>query len=228
MMEIDGIVQPAPAPRFSRTPGGTPGAGGQPGRPHGRGAGGVVVSGEVDRSFRFSKETANADSRFGRPRHRRRVRARPGEARRLIAAGAQVVLLDLPSSAGETVAKDLGDAARFSPGDVTSPADVTRGARRRRRISDHCGSRSTARGSATAIKTVGRDGPFPLEAFTRVVTINLIGTFNMIRLAARAHGGARRDRQRARRDREHRVDRRVRRPDRAGGLRGIEGRRRRR
>src|SRR6476620_9449036 len=41
-------------------------------------------------------------------------------ARRLVAAGSRVVLLDLPSSDGETVAKELGDAARFSAGDVTS------------------------------------------------------------------------------------------------------------
>jgi NAD(P)-dependent dehydrogenase (short-subunit alcohol dehydrogenase family) len=104
-------------------------------------------------------------------------------ARRLIAAGAQVVLLDLPSSAGETVAMDLGDNARFSPGDVTSPDDVTAALDVAAglgplRIAVSCA------GIGNAIKTVGRDGPFPLDAFARVVTINLIGTFNTIRLAA--------------------------------------------
>ncbi|HEU5265424.1 MAG TPA: SDR family NAD(P)-dependent oxidoreductase, partial [Jatrophihabitans sp.] len=46
-------------------------------------------------------------------------------AKRLVAAGGKVVLLDLPSSDGESAAKDLGDNARFSPGDVTSADDVT-------------------------------------------------------------------------------------------------------
>jgi NAD(P)-dependent dehydrogenase (short-subunit alcohol dehydrogenase family) len=104
-------------------------------------------------------------------------------AKRLVAAGGKVVLLDLPSSAGEATAKDLGENARFSPGDVTSPDDVSGALDLAQtlgtlRIAVNCA------GIGNAIKTVGRDGPFPLEAFTKVVTVNLIGTFNVIRLAA--------------------------------------------
>ena len=104
-------------------------------------------------------------------------------ARALHGAGASVVLLDLPGSAGAQVAKDLGERAVFCAGDVTSEADVTAaldaaGGLGPLRIAVNCA------GIGNAARTVGRDGPFPLELFTRVVTVNLIGTFNVIRLAA--------------------------------------------
>jgi len=81
------------------------------------------------------------------------------------------------------VAKDLGERAVFCAGDVTSEADVTAaldaaGGLGPLRIAVNCA------GIGNAARTVGRDGPFPLELFTRVVTVNLIGTFNVIRLAA--------------------------------------------
>ena len=104
-------------------------------------------------------------------------------ARRIVAAGGKVVLLDLPSSAGADVAGELGDAARFSPGDVTSPDDVTAAL-------DLAGELGTLRvavncaGIGPAARTVGKNGPFPLDLFSKVVTVNLIGTFNVIRLAA--------------------------------------------
>jgi NAD(P)-dependent dehydrogenase (short-subunit alcohol dehydrogenase family) len=104
-------------------------------------------------------------------------------AKRLVAAGGKVVLIDLPSSAGEAAAKELGDAAVFSPGDVTSPEDVTAAL-------DLAADLGTLRfavncaGIANAAKTVGKEGPFPLDTFSKVVTVNLIGTFNVIRLAA--------------------------------------------
>jgi NAD(P)-dependent dehydrogenase (short-subunit alcohol dehydrogenase family) len=104
-------------------------------------------------------------------------------AARLVDAGACVVLLDLPSSAGEAVAKEFGDAARFSPGDVTSPEDVAAaldlaGTLGQLRIAVNCA------GIGPAARTYGKNGPFPLDLFTKVVTVNLIGTFNVIRLAA--------------------------------------------
>ena len=104
-------------------------------------------------------------------------------ARRIVAAGGRVVLLDLPSSAGESVADELGDSARFSPGDVTSADDVTAAL-------DAAAELGTVRiavncaGIGPAAKTFGKNGPFPLDTFTKVVTVNLIGTFNVIRLAA--------------------------------------------
>jgi len=103
--------------------------------------------------------------------------------RKLHGQGARVVILDLPSSQGDAVAKEFGDGVIFCPGDVTSADDVARagpaaGELGRLRVAVNCA------GIGNAVRTVGKNGPFPLDAFTRVVTINLIGTFNVIRLAA--------------------------------------------
>ena len=93
-------------------------------------------------------------------------------------------MLDLPSSNGDAVAKELGDAARFSAGDVTSADDVAAaldiaaGARAR------CGSPSTARASATPRRPSARTARSRSTCSRKVVTVNLIGTFNVIRLAA--------------------------------------------
>jgi len=96
-------------------------------------------------------------------------------------AGAQVVIVDLPSSDGKRVAEDLG--ATFAPGDVTSEDDVAAALDAAQqlgslRIAVNCA------GVADAARVVGRHGPFPLATFRKVVEINLIGTFNVIRLAA--------------------------------------------
>jgi NAD(P)-dependent dehydrogenase (short-subunit alcohol dehydrogenase family) len=101
----------------------------------------------------------------------------------LLAAGAKVVILDLPRSPGEAVAKELGDAVRFVAGDVRSADDVTAAL-------DAAAGLGTLRvavncaGTGDAIKTVGKHGAYPLDKFTRIIEINLIGTFNVIRLAA--------------------------------------------
>ncbi|MFF5989328.1 3-hydroxyacyl-CoA dehydrogenase [Prauserella flavalba] len=97
--------------------------------------------------------------------------------------GAKVVILDLPSSDGESVAKELGDGAVFAPGDVTSESDVAAALDAAQnlgtlRIAVNCA------GIGNAIKTVGKKGAFPLADFTKVINVNLIGTFNVIRLAA--------------------------------------------
>jgi NAD(P)-dependent dehydrogenase (short-subunit alcohol dehydrogenase family) len=104
-------------------------------------------------------------------------------AERLLEAGAHVVLLDLPGSAGEQVADKLGERARFAPGDVTDEASVAAALDRAAelgplRVAVNCA------GVGNAAKTLGKKGPFPLADFSRVITINLIGTFNVIRLAA--------------------------------------------
>jgi NAD(P)-dependent dehydrogenase (short-subunit alcohol dehydrogenase family) len=108
-------------------------------------------------------------------------------ARALYAHGAGVVLLDLPGSRGKEVAAELGDRAVFAPGDVTSEADVSAAVDAATglgplRITVNCA------GIGTAARTVGKQGPFPLDAFTKVIQVNLIGTFNVIRLAAAAMG----------------------------------------
>ena len=105
--------------------------------------------------------------------------------RKLHDAGASVVILDLPRSNGTAIEQELGTRAVFAAGDVTSPDDVEAAldaaaalAGGPPRILVNCA------GIGNAARTAGRDGPFPLDAFTRVIQVNLIGTFNVIRLAA--------------------------------------------
>jgi NAD(P)-dependent dehydrogenase (short-subunit alcohol dehydrogenase family) len=105
-------------------------------------------------------------------------------AERLHAGGARVALLDLPRSAGGEVAKQLGDHAHFVAADVTSGDDVA-GAL------DAAIARFGAlhvlvncAGIGSAEKTYGKRGAADLAAFTKVIQVNLIGTFNCIRLAA--------------------------------------------
>ncbi len=102
---------------------------------------------------------------------------------RLRGAGAEVVILDLPDSDGLAVAERLG--AVFSPGDVTDSeaigAAVALAADRAPlRIVVSCA------GVAAAEKVLGREGVLPLDRFVRVLQINLVGTFNVVRLAADA------------------------------------------
>jgi NAD(P)-dependent dehydrogenase (short-subunit alcohol dehydrogenase family) len=101
----------------------------------------------------------------------------------LHAAGAGVVIVDLPSSAGKAVAEELGERAVFAPGDVTDADSVAAAVAAadglgQLRIAVNCA------GIGIAERTVGKNGPASLEAFTRIVTVNLIGSFNVIRLAA--------------------------------------------
>ncbi|MEU0541116.1 3-hydroxyacyl-CoA dehydrogenase [Nocardia sp. NPDC005978] len=103
--------------------------------------------------------------------------------RELHSAGAKVVILDLPSSDGKAVADELGERVVFSPGDVTSEEDVTAALDAAEqlgtlRIAVNCA------GIGNAIKTVGKQGAFPLDSFKKIINVNLIGTFNVIRLAA--------------------------------------------
>jgi NAD(P)-dependent dehydrogenase (short-subunit alcohol dehydrogenase family) len=103
--------------------------------------------------------------------------------RELHAQGAKVVLVDLPTSDGEAVAKELREGVVFVPADVTSESAVAAAVEAAEklgplRIVVNCA------GIGNAVKTVGKQGPFPLDQFTKVVSVNLIGTFNVIRLAA--------------------------------------------
>lgn len=108
--------------------------------------------------------------------------------RRLVDGGASVVLADLPQSAGADLAAELdpsGTRVRFVPTDVTTAADVEAAVAAAvelgpLRIVVNCA------GIATPGKVLGRDGVLPLERFARVVEVNLIGSFNVIRLAAEA------------------------------------------
>lgn len=104
-------------------------------------------------------------------------------AEELARAGAGVVICDLPSSDGEAVAKALGENARFAPADVTSEEDVTAAIEAAAGLGPLAIVVNCA-GIGTPGRVLGRSGVLPLEAFTKVVTVNLIGTFNVLRLAA--------------------------------------------
>ena len=100
--------------------------------------------------------------------------------KRLLDAGAQVVVMDLR---GEDAVRELGDRARFVEADVTDEAAVAGALDMAEslgplRINVNCA------GIGNAIKTLSKDGPFPLDAFRKVVGVNLVGTFNVLRLAA--------------------------------------------
>jgi NAD(P)-dependent dehydrogenase (short-subunit alcohol dehydrogenase family) len=103
---------------------------------------------------------------------------------RLLKEGAQVVIVDLPSSSGAEVAAERGDAAQFVAADVRDADQVQAAVTAAEsmgplRILVHCAGRGGA------LRLVDREGnPGSLELYTEVVTINLIGTFNVLRLVA--------------------------------------------
>jgi len=106
-------------------------------------------------------------------------------ARRLLAEGAAVVLLDLPGGRGEELAAELGERVRFAAADVRDEEQVraaiaVAGELGQLRIVVNCA------GVATPGKILSRRGTIELEAYRTVVEINLIGTFNVLRLAAEA------------------------------------------
>ncbi|PRZ41787.1 NAD(P)-dependent dehydrogenase (short-subunit alcohol dehydrogenase family) [Antricoccus suffuscus] len=103
--------------------------------------------------------------------------------KRLVEGGGKAVIIDLPTSKGAEIAGELGDAVQFSAADVTDADQVAAALD----VADGMGEiRVTINcaGIGNAVRTVGKKGPFPLDAFKKVVEINLIGTFNVIRLAA--------------------------------------------
>ena len=103
-------------------------------------------------------------------------------ARRLHAAGATVTIADLDAERGEALADELGERAAFAACDVTEPEQVEAAVRDagELRISVCCA------GIGWAEKVAGKRGPHALEPFQTVIGVNLIGTFNVLRLAAAA------------------------------------------
>jgi NAD(P)-dependent dehydrogenase (short-subunit alcohol dehydrogenase family) len=104
-----------------------------------------------------------------------------GTARVLAANGAQVVIADMQVEKGEAVAREIGGA--FVRCDVTQEADGQAAVALARTLGRLSGLVNCA-GIASAEKTVGKTGPHALASFSKTVTVNLIGSFNMIRLAA--------------------------------------------
>lgn len=104
----------------------------------------------------------------------------------IVACGGRAVIIDINETAGQARAAAHGERVRFVPGDVASEADL------RRAIDVAVGELGglhglvNAAGIALAARVLPRDGIHPLEEFTRTIQINLVGTFNAIRLAAAA------------------------------------------
>jgi 3-hydroxyacyl-CoA dehydrogenase / 3-hydroxy-2-methylbutyryl-CoA dehydrogenase len=109
-----------------------------------------------------------------------------GEAtvRRLVGAGAHAVILDRPGSAGDDVARALGERATFAPADVTSPDEVAAAVALAVERFGTIHVAVNCAGVGAAMRTVTKQGPMPLDIFAKVIAVNLTGTFNVLRLAA--------------------------------------------
>lgn len=107
-------------------------------------------------------------------------------ARGLVDAGARVVLADVNRAAGEALAAELGAAALFVETDVSSETSAVNAIQTAISSFGALHGLVNCAGIAPAEKVVGKEGPHRLESFSRVININLVGTFNMIRLAADA------------------------------------------
>ncbi len=144
-------------------------------------------------------------------------------AEALQSKGAKVMVLDLPA-AEDSVPASSGlafCAADVRDGDQVAAAVDAAAELGELRICVNCAG-------IGAPGRIARKGvPMELETFRNVIEVNLIGTFNVARLAAGADAGQRPGRRRARRDRQHRLRRRLRGPDRPGALLGVQGRDRR-
>lgn len=106
-----------------------------------------------------------------------------GTVRMLAAHGAKVVIADVQAELGARVAAELGQ--RFVRCDVASETDGKAVVAAAVETGKLFGLVNCA-GIAPAVKTVGRDGAHPLDVFTKTIMVNLVGSFNMIRLAAEA------------------------------------------
>lgn len=98
-------------------------------------------------------------------------------------AGANIVICDV-SERGVELAAELGAAVVFARTDVTDGAQVQRAVDIAAEKFGGLHGAINCAGIATAERVIGRNGPLPLENFSKVIAVNLIGTFNVIRLAA--------------------------------------------
>ncbi|MEO8605340.1 MAG: 3-hydroxyacyl-CoA dehydrogenase [bacterium] len=104
--------------------------------------------------------------------------------RELLAHGGKAMILDRPQSEGAALAKELGVNAAFVGADVTSEADVAAAVQQTVERFGTVHININCAGTGAAMKTTSKGGPMPLEIFAKVIEINLIGTFNVLRLAA--------------------------------------------
>jgi NAD(P)-dependent dehydrogenase (short-subunit alcohol dehydrogenase family) len=106
-------------------------------------------------------------------------------ASRLAKAGASVLIADLNEELGQQHASEIGNGAQFQRCDVASEDDAAAAVKAAQAMGTVSGLVNCA-GIGTPGKTVGRDGALPLANFSKVINVNLIGSFNMLRLAAAA------------------------------------------
>ncbi len=107
-------------------------------------------------------------------------------AKHLVAAGGKVMLADLNREEGEKFAASLGDHAKFVAADVTNESQVQNAVDLAVQTFGAVHGLINCAGIAPGERVVGRQGPHKLETFSRVININLIGSFNTLRLAAHA------------------------------------------
>jgi NAD(P)-dependent dehydrogenase (short-subunit alcohol dehydrogenase family) len=104
----------------------------------------------------------------------------------LVGRGGQVVLLDINAEAGQQAVDELGDAARFVRADITREEDGQAAVVQALEAFGALHGLVNCAGVAPAEKVLGRNGAHGLDSFRRTVEINLIGSFNLLRLAAEA------------------------------------------
>ena len=105
-------------------------------------------------------------------------------AQRVIDAGGQVVLLDINDEQGAASAATLGERAAFQKTDVADEISVKTVMKQANEIMGGITFAVNCAGIATAGRTLGRDGPLPSENFTKVIQVNLVGSFNVTKEAA--------------------------------------------
>ena len=105
-------------------------------------------------------------------------------ARNFKAAGANVFLYDLNAEALEYAATELGQKAAWHAGDVADEGAVKKAIEKAKEEFGTIHVNVNSAGIGGAARTVGRKGPMPLEKFEHIVRVNLIGTFNVLRLCA--------------------------------------------
>jgi NAD(P)-dependent dehydrogenase (short-subunit alcohol dehydrogenase family) len=112
-----------------------------------------------------------------------------GVGKALVGGGAKVVLADLNASAGTALADELGPNARFVPTNVADESSAKAAIALAVSEFGKLGGLVNCAGVVHGEKVVGKEGPHALDTFRRVIDINLVGSFNMIRLAAEAMAG---------------------------------------
>ena len=105
-------------------------------------------------------------------------------AEAIIAAGGNVVLLDVNTETGKSAEQALGSKARFAQADVTSEEQVTAAVALAVAAFGGLHGAINAAGIGPAAKVLGKNGPHALDLFQKTINVNLVGTFNVIRLAA--------------------------------------------